>query len=250
MDAEEVCRDVLEAAPQQPQALYLLAESLRLQGRHMEAELQYKRCVLASPEYSEAWAALASILFEDLRWEESRRAANRALREDIWNGEAAFVRGALRERRGDYAGADRDFGRAWRSDPQAWPLPHHIKDEDLEGIIEEAIHSLHPTLQVFLSNIAIMLEDLPSDQVLSSYEPPASPTGLVGYFSGYTQMERSPEVPWSNLPSALVIFRRNVERVAHTRAEAVEHLRQTFNHEVGELLGVGHEELPEEPEGD
>ena len=95
-----------------------------------------------------------------------------------------------------------------------------------------------------------MLEDLPSDQVLSSYEPPASPTGLVGYFSGYTQMERSPEVPWSNLPSALVIFRRNVERVAHTRAEAVEHLRQTFNHEVGELLGVGHEELPEEPEGD
>ena len=131
-------------------------------------------------------AALASIFMEDLRWEEARRAANRALREELWSGEASFVRGALRERRGDYAGAFRDFTRAWRADPQAWPLPAHLEDDELEAIVEEAVDSLHPTIQDYLKNVAVILEDLPSTKVLSSYDPPASPTGLLGYFSGYS----------------------------------------------------------------
>ena len=45
--AESYCKDVLEASPEQAQALFLLAEALRLQGRYSEAELHYKRCVLS-----------------------------------------------------------------------------------------------------------------------------------------------------------------------------------------------------------
>ena len=239
--AESFCRDVLEAAPDQAQALFLLAEALRLQGRYSEAEMQYKRCVLAKPEHADAWAALSSIFFEDLRWEEARRASNRALREDLWNGEASFIRGALRERRGDYAGAFRDFGRAWRADPQAWPLPTHFTDDDLEGLVEEAVHGLHASLQEYLANIAIILEDLPSAKVLSTYDPPASPTGLLGYFSGYSVLALPVENPWSNLPSAVVIYRKNLERIASTRAELIEQLQMTLIHELGALLGL---ELP------
>ena len=242
-DAESFCRNVLASDPQQAQALFLLAEALRLQGRYPEAELQYKRCVLAHPEHSDAWAALSSIFFEDLRWEEARRAANRALREDLWSSEASFVRGALRERRRDYAGAYRDFARAWRSDPQAWPLPSHLSDEAMEAIVEEAINGLHPTIQEYLANVAIILEDLPTDQVLSAYDPPASPTGLLGYFSGYSMIERSVESPWSNLPSAVVIYRRNVERLSASREEVIEQIRISFLHEVGHLLGLTEEDL-------
>lgn len=236
--AESYCRDVLEVAPEQAQALFLLAEALRLQGRYSEAELQYKRCVLSKPEHANAWAALSSIFFEDLRWEEARRASNRALREDLWNGEAAFIRGALRERRGDYAGAYRDFTRAWRADSQAWPLPTHFSDEELEGMVEEAIHGLHPSLQDYLSHIAIILEDLPSAKVLSTYDPPASPTGLVGYFSGYSVLAMPVENPWSNLPSAVVIYRKNLERLSSTPKDVIEHLRFTFIHELGDMFGL------------
>jgi predicted Zn-dependent protease with MMP-like domain len=237
-EAERFCRDILIASPNQPQALFLLAEALRLQGRYPEAEMHYKMCVLNAPGHPHAWAALSSIFFEDLRWDEARRACNRALREDLWNSEASFVRGALRERRGDYAGAYRDFARAWRSDPLSWPLPSHLADETLESIVEKAIHGLHPSIQEYLANVAIILEDLPSDKVLRAYDPPASPTALLGYFTGYAQLERSGESPWSNLPSAVVIYRRNVERLAASNDEIVEHIRITFFHEIGHLLGL------------
>jgi predicted Zn-dependent protease with MMP-like domain len=237
-EAENFCRDILVASPNQPQALFLLAEALRLQGQYPEAEMQYKRCVISAPNHPHAWAALSSIFFEELRWDEARRAANRALREDLWNAEAAFVRGALRERRDDYAGAYRDFARAWRSDPRSWPIPTHLPDEELKAIVESAIHLLHPSIQDYMAHVAIILEDLPTEKVLRAYEPPASPTALLGYFTGYAQLEARGESPWSNLPSAVVIYRRNIERLSVDRDTLIDHIRVTFFHEIGHLLGL------------
>jgi len=243
VDAEQICRKVVDKAPQHADAQYLLAESLRLQGRIEECELTYRACVLSHPEHSESWAALASMLFEQVRWEEARRAANRSLREDPYNPEAAFVRGALRERRDDYAGAHRDFLRAWKSSPRDWPLPIPLDDEVLETVVEEAIHLLHPTLRDYLANVAIILEDYPAEEVLLQYDPPAAATGLLGYFSGASLMERSVANPWSNLPSAIVIYRRNIERMATTKEEIIEQLCITFFLEVGHFLGLSEEDL-------
>ncbi|MEE2750549.1 MAG: metallopeptidase family protein [Myxococcota bacterium] len=243
VDAEKICRSVVNREPQHAEAQYLLAEALRLQGRVEECELTYRACVLSHPEHSESWAALASMLFEQVRWEEARRAANRSLREDPYNPEAAFVRGALRERRDDYAGAHRDFLRAWRSSPRDWPLPVPLEDEVLESVVEEAIHLLHPTLRDYLANVAIILEDYPAEEVLLQYDPPAAATGLLGYFSGASLMDRAAANPWSNLPSAIVIYRRNIERMATTKEEIIEQLCITFFHEVGHFLGLSEEDL-------
>jgi predicted Zn-dependent protease with MMP-like domain len=108
-------------------------------------------------------------------------------------------------------------------------------------VVEEAIHKLHPSVQEYLANVAIILEDLPTDEVLAGYDPPASPTGLLGYFSGYSLSERSVETPWSNLPSAIVIYRRNIERLSSSREELVEQVGLTVFHEVGHLLGLDFE---------
>jgi predicted Zn-dependent protease with MMP-like domain len=245
VDAEQLSRSAVDHSPGCADALYLLAESLRLQGRIEECELTYRSCVLSHPEHSESWAALSSMLFEQVRWEEARRAANRSLREDPYNPEAAFIRGALRERREDYAGAHRDFLRAWRSNPRDWPLPVPLDDDTLESVVEEAIDLLHPTLRDYLANVAIILEDYPPEEVLLQYDPPAAGTGLLGYFSGASLMDRSIANPWSNLPNAIVIYRRNIERMAITREEVVEQLCITFFHEVGHFLGLSEEHLVE-----
>ena len=113
-------------------------------------------------------------------------------------------------------------------------------------MVEEAVHGLHPSLQDYLGNIAIILEDLPSAKVLSTYDPPASPTGLVGYFSGYSILAMPVENPWSNLPSAVVIYRKNLERLASTPEDVIEHLRFTFIHELGAMFGLS----PEDPTGE
>ncbi len=242
-DGEGLLRRLLIIDQRHPEAQFLLGEALREQGRIEESELAYRGAVLSNPSLAEGWSALSSVLFDQLRWEEARRAANRGLREDPWNAEAAYVRAALRERRGDSAGARRDYLRAWRAEPTYFPLPTVLDDATLEEVVQAALQELHPTLQEFLGNVAILVEDVPSEDVLRSYDPPAAPTGILGYFSGASLMERSLEDPWSNLPGAIVLFRRNLERMARTREEVIEELQVTLYHEVGHFLGLNEDDL-------
>ncbi|MCB9743036.1 MAG: metallopeptidase family protein [Alphaproteobacteria bacterium] len=244
-DAEALCREALVSAPRNVEAHYLLAESLRDQGRLEEAEGLYRFVVLHEPDHANAWAAMASIFLDMLRWEEARRAANRCLREDPAHPEAAFVRGLLRERRGDYAGAQRDFLRAWRADPEGFPLPLPLSDETVEEIVSECLTMLHPTLREYLVNVPVILEEVPSEELLEQYDPPASPASLLGYFSGHSLMERSLHDPWSILPGAIVLFRRNLERYANNREQLLEELRITLFHEVGHFLGLDEADLEE-----
>jgi predicted Zn-dependent protease with MMP-like domain len=242
-EAEGMIRKALGMDERHSEAQFLLGEVLREQGRMEECELAYRGAVLSNPSMAEGWSALSSVLFDLLRWEEARRAANRGLREDPWNAESAYVRAALRERRGDIAGARRDYLRAWRAEPHFFPLPCLLDDETLDEVVADALSQLHPTLQEYLSNVAILMEDVPSEDVLRSYDPPAAPTRTLGYFSGASPMERSIEDPWSNLPGAIVLFRRNLERMARSRDELIEELQITLYHEVGHFLGLDEEDL-------
>ncbi len=51
--------------------------------------------------------------------------------------------------------------------------------------------------------------------------------------------------PWSHLPSAILLYQRNLERFVRTREELVEEIRITLVHEVGHFLGLDEDELYE-----
>lgn len=251
-DAERACRDALGASPRNVEAHFMLGEITRDLGRLDEAEGAYRFVVLNTPEDAEgrakalgaeAWATLAGVLLEQLRWDEAKKAANRALRENPECAEGAWVRAILRERRGDYAGAMRDYLRAWRNEPEAFPLPIPLDDETVDDIVVECLEAFHPSLREFLGNVAIILEEVPSEDLLMQYDPPAAPTHILGYFSGVSLQERSLENPWSNLPGAIVLFRRNLSRYARNREELLDELRVTIFHEVGHFLGLDEEDL-------
>jgi predicted Zn-dependent protease with MMP-like domain len=178
-----------------------------------------------------------------LELEEARRALNRALREDPGNPEAWYARGLLRERSEDWEGADRDLARAARLDPSTYPFPATLSDEQLEAAVEEVLGSLHPTLQEYLANVAILVEEVPSVEILRQFDPPLSPGELLGYFSGHSLLERSTVDPWSHLPAAILLFRRPLQRYAQTREQLIRELRTTIYHEVGHFLGLEEEDL-------
>ena len=251
-DAEKACRAVLLSEPRHLEAHFLLGETMRDLARVDEAEGAYRFVVLNTDEDAdprsralgaEAWAALGAVLLDQLRWDEARKAANRALRENPASAEGAWVRAVLRERRADYAGATRDYLRAWRSDPEGFPLPIPLDDETVDDIVVECLEEFHPSLREFLANVAIILEEVPSEELLSQYDPPAAPTHILGYFSGTSLQERSLENPWSNLPGAIVLFRRNLSRYARDRHELLQELRITIYHEVGHFLGLDEDDL-------
>ena len=242
-DAERALRDGLARWPGHRELSFMLGDALRDLGRLDEAEGLYRAVVLAHPEDADSWAALSSALLFQLRWSEAAKTAARALREQPGHPEASYIRGVLRERRGDYRGAQRDYLRAWRADPAIWRLPVPLDDETVEEVVTETLEALHPTLREYLRDVPIILEEFPSDEVLRHYDPPAYPTELLGYFSGHSLLERAAGDAWSSLPGAIVIFRRNLQRYARDREHLLHELRITLFHEVGHFLGLDEQDL-------
>jgi predicted Zn-dependent protease with MMP-like domain len=241
--AVQFCEQALALSPRDAEAWFCMGEC-RMESRDAVRALEaFRRAVLADPGHADAWVSLGNLQLMLLQLEEARRAFNRALREDPDNAEAWYGRALLRERRQDWDGADRDLARAARLDPHTWPFPQTLTDDDLEKAVEEAVRTLHPTLREYITNVAILVDEVPSDEVLGQYDPPIWPGELLGYFTGYSLMERSTEDPWSQLPSSIVLFRRNLQRFAQDREELVEELRITIYHEVGHFLGLDEDDL-------
>jgi predicted Zn-dependent protease with MMP-like domain len=241
--AIDVCERILSLVPTHTGALFVAAEAYRNLGVFEVAERHYREVTRLDPEHSPSWSGLAASLFDQVRIREAHAPALRAIRLDTGNPEGWYVRGMIRERRGDLRGAERDFHRAATLDPDAWPRPQRLSDAMVEAIVEEALLWMHASIRAYLSQVAILLEEVPDDSVCLDFDPPAPPGELLGYYSGAPLTERSLEDPWSALPSAIVLFRRNLERIAWDRERLVEELQITVFHEVGHFLGLDEEDL-------
>ena len=243
-EALRLCQEVLDADPDHTGALFLAGDALRDLRRLDEAEAQYRHVLRVDQAHSPTWSALASTLFDQLRFEEARTAALRAIRVDPDNAEAYCWRGMLRERRGDLPGADRDFRRASRLDPLLYPRPLHLDEATVEAVVEEAVRAMHPSIREYLGQVAIVLEEVPDEETCRQWDPPAPPGEILGYFSGISLRERTSD-PWSALPASIVLFRRNLERIAYDRDRMIDELRITVFHEVGHFLGLDEDDLEE-----
>ena len=241
--ALDLCQQVLKENPNHPGALFVSAEAQRDLGENDDAEFGYRRVLSLLPDHSPSWSALSSLYFDQLRFDEARNAVNRALRLDPENPEACYTRAMLRERRYDTAGSWRDYVRAARVDPATWPRPTPLDQATVEAVVEEALRVLHPSIREYLANVAILLEDVPAEDVCFGYHPPAPPGEILGYFSGVSLADRSIEDPWTTLPSAIVLFRCNLQRIGHDRARLIEELSITVFHEVGHFLGLDEADL-------
>jgi len=241
--AIDLCGQVLEVVPDHAGANFVRGDALRVLGALEEAGDAYRAAALKRPDHAASWASLALTAFELLDFEEARRSVSRAVHEDPRNPEAWWVRSLLQEWRGDLAGAQRSLAHAQWLDPIGVPMPPHLANAEIEQLVEKAIEQLHPDLKNLLSNVAVILDEVPSLEVLLHYDPPASPLELLGYFSGQSIMERSTDDPWSTLPATIVLFRRNLARISTNQDDLINQLRITIFHEIGHFLGLDEEEV-------
>ncbi len=241
--ALEICKRVLATAPDHAGAHFLVADAMRQLGELDEAVARYRRVTHLAANHALSWSGLAFCLFDLLDFPAARNAALRAIRIDPDNPEAYYVRALLRERRTDYDGAERDFLRAERLDPVGWPRPVPLSDAMVEAVVAEALQALHPTIRAYLHQVPVMLEEVPSADLCFEFMPPAPPGEILGTFAGASLRDRSVEDPWSQLPGAIVLFRRNLQRVAADRERLLEELRVTVFHEVGHFLGLDEDDM-------
>lgn len=195
-----------------------------------------------APDHLDAMLERAFALFELLRFEEARRQLEAALARSPDEPWAHHQLGLLAERRGDRAEADRRFKRARRLDPEAFPAPVTVTRAEFERLAEAALEDVPEAVRRYLANVPITVEDLPADHDLAGAEPPLSPT-ILGLFRGAPYGLKSSSDPWSHLPSAIVLYQRNLERAVASPEELEEQIAVTLIHEVGHFLGLSEEEL-------
>lgn len=202
-----------------------------------------RRAVQLDAAHVEAWVALGRELHDICEFDQSQVVLLTALRLDPHHPEALYHRACLRERRHDYDGAARDYQAAALVDPEAYPRPSELDDDTIEQVADEVLSLLHPSLQRYLEDVHIYIDEVPAVELLQQFDPPARPCEVLGCFTGHSLAERTSDDPWSSLPATIVLFRRNLARLAHDRELLLEELRITLLHEIGHFLGLDEEDL-------
>jgi predicted Zn-dependent protease with MMP-like domain len=211
-------------------------------GRADEALLRLDEALLSLPDSADVMRERGIALFELLRLDEARRqlqAAEKQSPHDAWVQQAL---GLVAERAGDPKEAERRFARARKLDPEAFPKPVTLSPEEFDQVLEDALAGIPEPIRRYLSNVAVTVDEIPADDDLLATAPPLSPQSL-GMFRGSSLGQKGTSDPWSQFPSSIVLYQRNLERAVRTREELVEEIGVTLVHEVGHFLGLDEDQL-------
>ena len=133
--------------------------------------------------------------------------------------------------------------------------------ERFRALVAEAIDSIPPRFATHVRNVAIVIEEAPSDELLAEMdiEPPDT---LLGLYLGTPLTERR----WdhgNDLPDRVLLFQRPIEEDAEEDGDVVGVIGETLIHELGHYFGMSEDEImaiedrywrgepePDEPSGE
>ena len=114
-----------------------------------------------------------------------------------------------------------------------------ISRREFEQLVEEALGELPQRFAALLDNVAVVVEEEPSDEDLDALDEGANE--LLGIYRGVPMTERHYDA--LRLPDQIAIFRGPILRVARSRSDALHEIRDTVIHELGHYFGLGDEEM-------
>ena len=118
-----------------------------------------------------------------------------------------------------------------------------MKRDEFRALVDEALASIPQQFRDALTNIAIVVEDEPSRELLAEMdiEPPDT---LLGLYQGTPLTERH----WgygNTLPDRVLIFQGPHERSAEDEDDLIVAIAETLIHEIGHYFGLSEEEIEE-----
>jgi predicted Zn-dependent protease with MMP-like domain len=180
----------------------------------------------------------AEVDLRDWRIDDATRRLERAL--EIERSPAVLARLALcRDLAGDFCAADGLLEEAAHLDPENFPLPPRMSDEDVERVMEAAIASLPEPFQEALDEVQVSVEQMPTREMLGEDLSQTAPD-LLGLFTGLSKLEGADDANLE-LPPTIHLFQRNLERGALDTDELVDEIHVTLYHELAHYLGFDEE---------
>ena len=114
---------------------------------------------------------------------------------------------------------------------------------EFERHVAEALASIPRRFRSAMKNIAIVVEDEPSRELLDDMEI-EPPDTLLGLYQGTPLTERS----WSHgntLPDRVLIFQGPHERESEDEDDLIVCIAETLIHEIGHYFGMSEEQIEE-----
>lgn len=181
--------------------------------------------------------------YELCRFEAARDDARRALDVLPDYPEAHDLLARTYAHLGDTSHSEEHVEAAETLDPEAYPRPLDVDDEEFDALVERSLAELPERVRRELERLPVIVDELPARELLTLEEPPLSPD-ILGLFVGPHLFEHShDEVPTA--PGSIHLFRANLRRTCHDRDELAREVRITVQHEVGHLLGLDEDDLEE-----
>jgi predicted Zn-dependent protease with MMP-like domain len=118
-----------------------------------------------------------------------------------------------------------------------------VTRQKFEKLVAEAIALIPARFRREMTNIAVVVEDEPDEELLEEMEiePPDS---LYGLYQGTPLPERT----WgygNTLPDRVTLFKSVIEEDCETEDDVRDCIAETLIHEVGHYFGLSEEEIEE-----
>ena len=118
-----------------------------------------------------------------------------------------------------------------------------MKRDEFRVLVDEALASIPQQFRDALTNIAIVVEDEPTNEQLAEVgiEPPDT---LLGLYEGTPLPERQ----WAHgntLPDKVTLFQLPIEDASDDEDDVVVAIGETLIHELGHYFGLSEEEIEE-----
>lgn len=158
-----------------------------------------------------------------------------AKRDDQLRADALHLLGFVHQSRDDRAG----MAAAWREvrELDAKLPPHEVtmSEDEIERVAREAFAELPPKVQAKLTDIPILIDDVPSEELVADGLEPRA----LGVFEGANMREDS----LGTTATHIRLFKTNLERAALDLDHLAEEVRITVLHETAHYFGLEDEDL-------
>ncbi len=124
-------------------------------------------------------------------------------------------------------------------DHAAPPAPWHLSRDAFEREVEKALLSLPQIIRDKLADVAVLVEDAPSEDLVREGADPR----LLGLFSGTPTTDRGTLDAQPTDADTIRIYQRNVEMVVDDGEHLLDEIRITLIHETAHYFGLEDEDL-------
>jgi predicted Zn-dependent protease with MMP-like domain/Flp pilus assembly protein TadD len=188
-----------------------------------------------TPDDIEILSWKAHVLYESGRYDQAKTVHEQCLRMSPEDPGIHWDYGLVLEKLRDSAAAQLEFERAHELAPEEFLLPVPISEKDMLRVARETLSDLPEEFRDVVESVPIIVDDFPSREFV--LENPTLGPQILGLFTGNAHHAHHP------MPTAIMLFRKNLEKIVGDRDELEMEIRKTLLHEIGHYLGLDEEDL-------